>query len=375
MSMRKTTPTLTLAVLMLAVLVTVPALADTDNTAKAGKIELQSVGALEFGPDGTLFVGDSEGASVYAIEVAPEKKGSGAFEPIQDLDEKIAAVLGVGAREVLIRDMAVHPATGTVFLSVMRGRGDDAAPVIVQVDREGTVSELVLDDVRFSKLSIGNAPGPDQKSGRRRARTYTVTDLELIDGELFIAGLSNEEFSSTLRRAPFPFEGDTMTTTNLEIYHGAHGKFETHAPIYSFVQMEINGEDHLLAGYLCTPLVTFPLDEVKKGGKLRGKTIAELGWGNVPTDIVAFQQGDEQNVLIVNSRRGTMKVRGSEISAAQKRDGITTEAGPRTGVDDETVPLGAVAQAADFDSDHIAILARSLDNGSLTLMTRPKRRI
>ncbi len=43
---------------------------------------------------------------------------------------------------------------------------------------------------------------------------------------MIVAGLSNEEFASTLRSLPFPFkEGESETS--VEIYHGAHGKFET----------------------------------------------------------------------------------------------------------------------------------------------------
>ena len=365
---------LLLAFAAVAVVLVIWSLPDAraEDSLRAGKADLKSAGALEVG-DGVLFVGDSAGSAVYAIAIdPPAASGSGPIKNIQDLDEKIAALLGTRARDVLIQDLAVHQPSGTVYLSIMRGRGTDAIPVILQIDRGGEISELRLDDVRHSKLELANAPATDAKLYSWDSRTFTITDLELIDGELYIAGLTNEEFASKLRRARYPFGGE-IEVTDLEIYHGAHGEWETSAPIFSFIPYQIDGEDHLLAGYLCTPLVTFPLDEVKSKDKLRGKTIAELGYGNIPTDIVAYESAGEDWVMILNNRRGTMKIKASDIAAAHRGEGITAKVGPRTGLEDHTVPLGHLAQIADFDARHLIVLGRSMDSGSLYLRAIPKR--
>ena len=42
----------------------------------------------------------------------------------------------------------------------------------------------------------------------------------MAEGELLIAGLANDAFSSTLRRARFPFAGNARATT-LEIFHAS----------------------------------------------------------------------------------------------------------------------------------------------------------
>lgn len=55
------------ALAVLAALTVLPAAAEMT----AGKADLKSAGALEFGPGNVLFVGDSEGATVYALEVTP----------------------------------------------------------------------------------------------------------------------------------------------------------------------------------------------------------------------------------------------------------------------------------------------------------------
>ena len=69
----------------------------------------------------------------------------------------------------------------------------------------------------------------DEKA-RTPIRSMTIVDLKFHAGELFVAGVSNQEFSSTLRRIPYPFTGNA-SETQVEIYHVAHGVYETRAPI------------------------------------------------------------------------------------------------------------------------------------------------
>ncbi len=252
-----------------------------------------------------------------------------AFE-LDDLDAKLATLLGCAVDDVVIRDLAVHPRTHDVYLSVMRGRGDDAIAVIVRVDhRDGSLVDLDLSDVRCARVSIANAPTtdderlfvelPDPPEGeeleigggtiriaRHPARTGTITDLAYVDGTVLVAGMSNEEFSSNLRRIPFPFTGD-MSDNSLEIFHVSHGQWETAAPIRTLLPFD--GGRSLLASYTCTPLVHFPLDEMTGGTKVVGRTVAELGARNQPQDIVAFRQGDEDWLLVCHSAHPLMKIR------------------------------------------------------------------
>jgi hypothetical protein len=136
----------------------------------------------------------------------------------------------------------------------MRGRGDEAVPVIVRIDhRTGVLGDVALTDVAFADVAIDHAISLDDERTdvqfvdapdgeefeihgvtlrfeRPPARSATVTDMAYVDGELIVAGLSNEEFASTLRRIPFPFTG-AVDDTSLEIFHVSHGKWETAAPI------------------------------------------------------------------------------------------------------------------------------------------------
>ncbi len=262
-----------------------------------GKVELKSVGALAFGPDGLLFAGDSIGGAVFAIDVGVGSRPIGGWPEgswrdwlaIGDLDAKLAALLGTTPREVYIQDLAYHGPTQTAYLSLMRGSGSAALPILVAISGDGSLAVVSLDDVRHAKLSIRDAPAPAavDRYGRNK-RTTTITDLVFEDGELFISGLSNEEFASTLRRARYPFESEAKTTS-VEIYHGNHAAWETHAPIVTFMPFELDGKSHLLASYVCTPLVTLPIEALTPKARVRGKTIAELGWGNVPIDMIGYE--------------------------------------------------------------------------------------
>ena len=80
--------------------------------------ELSSIGAMAFGPENILFVGDSEGAGVYALDVADEARGSGHAVSMEGVGTKIAALLGTTADEIVINDLAVHPASQNIYLGI-----------------------------------------------------------------------------------------------------------------------------------------------------------------------------------------------------------------------------------------------------------------
>src|SRR5712692_6202637 len=219
----------------LLLMVGIAAGAATD-TLKPGKADLKSAGVLAFGPDGILFVGDTMGAAIFALDTQDRTpaKSAGPVE-IKGINEKIAAMLGTAPDQILINDMAVNPLSKKIYLSVSRGRGPDALPVILRVSPSGKMEELALEGVKYSKVMLPNAPEAEAKDGRGQSRRVeAITDLAFVDGKVFVAGLSNEEFASNLRAIPFPFS-QAEKGTSIEIFHGSHGRFETNAPIRTFV--------------------------------------------------------------------------------------------------------------------------------------------
>ncbi|MGI9243513.1 MAG: hypothetical protein ACR2RV_22120 [Verrucomicrobiales bacterium] len=321
-----------------------------------------SLGALEFGPDGVLFAADPKGASVFALELGGGDAAGKAPVKIEKLGEKIAALLGAKADQISINDLAIDPKSAVAYLSVSRGLGADATPVLVKA-AAGELSVVDLGKLEASRLPLSNAPeNKVTGEGRRKKnkRLESITDLAWLDGRLAIAGLSNEEFASTLRVTDYPFTG-AVGTTSLEIFHGAHGKEETHSPIRTFMPMDIGGEPNIIASYTCTPLVCIPLSKLKPETKVKGRTVAELGNRNRPLDMISYEKGGERFILMANSSRGVMKVSTKDIATI---DSITQRvAGESAGLSYETVEAwDGVVQLAKVDDGHAAII-RSGDAG------------
>jgi hypothetical protein len=332
---------------------------------QTGKATLKSAGQLAFGPDGVLFVGDTLGASIVALDTGDKKAGKkSASIEIKALNEKIAAALGTTADQILINDVVVNPASKNVYVSVSRGRGPEATPVILRTDASGKLTELSLDNIKHATVAMPNAPAADAKDQRGNSRRLeAITDLAYVDGKVIIAGLSNEEFSSTLRSIPYPFK-EVNPGAGIEIFHGAHGRFETNAPVRTFVPYNIAGTPHILAAYTCTPLVRIPVSELKPGAKVKGTTIAELGNRNRPLDMIVYKKDGTDFILMANSSRGVMKLPAQKLDSYE---GITAKT-EKQGVPYETIAsLKGVQQLDKLDDRHALLLTD--DNGSLDLRT------
>jgi hypothetical protein len=330
-----------------------------------GKASLKSAGVLAFGPDGVLFVGDSLGAAIFALDTADRtpSKAPATLE-IKGLNEKIAAAIGTTADQILINDVIVNPVSKRVYMSVSRGRGPDATPVILRTDSSGKISELSLDNVPHAMVALPNAPDPNAKDSRGGSkRMESITDLAYVDGKVIVAGLSNEEFSSTLRAVPYPFR-TADSGAGIEIFHGAHGRFETNAPVRTFVPYSVAGKPHILAAYTCTPLVRIPMSELKAGNKVKGTTIAELGNRNRPLDMIVYTKDGADFILMANSSRGVMKLPAQKLESYEP---ITEQTGPK-GVPYETIATLKGVQQLDKLDDGRAVLLTD-EGGTLDLRT------
>ena len=335
---------------------------------KAGHPDMKSAGALAFGPEGILFVGDGTGAAIFAIATGDTEAGKDkSARPVEAkaINETIAAKLGVEPRDVLINDLAVNPASKKAYLSVARGRGPDSLPAIVRVDGSGNVEVVDLDGVRFARAALPNAPDAAAQERGRSLRSQAITDLVYTDKRVFVAGLSNEEFSSRLLAIPYPFEGDSKSAS-VEIYHGAHGRFETKSPVRTFLATELKGEPHILAAYTCTPLVKIPVAELKPGAHIKGTTVAELGNHNSPLDMVAYEQDGSDFLLIANTARGVMKV---DVGPVGTIEGIARPIQGTAGLSYETLEeLKGVVQLDRLDDTHALLLIQD-EQGAQDLRT------
>ncbi len=177
----------------------------------------------------------------------------------------------------MINDVAVNPISKNVYVSASRGRGPDAMPLVVRVDASGKVTPLALDNIKHASVTLADAPAADP-SQRQNPRTLTITDMAFVNGNLMVAGMSNEEWSSALRSIPYPFTS-AAKGTQLQIWHASHGKYETQAPVRTFVPYTLGGQQYVLAAYTCTPLVKIPGErpEAGRAGEGRDDRRSRLG--------------------------------------------------------------------------------------------------
>lgn len=288
---------------------------------------LSSAGALAFDNGNTLFVGDARAGLVHAFDLTDALTDQADYQLgraqtfegrtiFNNLDVEIAALLGVEAGDIAINDMVVHSPTRQIFLSVHRGHGPDAEAVVIAVNN-GELELVDLAAAEHSSSSVGPVPTAETLEFGQPLNTLAITDIDYYAGELFIAGVSNEEFSSKLRRIPFPFTNE-ISTSSIEIWHAVHAQYETRAPIITQTIAELDGEPTLIAIYACTPIVRIPLAELTDGAEVRGTMIGEMGFGNTPLDIVPYVNGWDgtSNVVVTNTNRSAASINLEAIASA-----------------------------------------------------------
>ncbi len=351
-----------------------------DNSAA----DIVSMSALEFSEDGVLFIGDSKAGMVHALQLNDNTKSENE-ESLQvfDLEGKIGALLGTTGEDILIHDMAVNPISQNTYFSVSRARANwtsnwqlpnelTDSNILVRLTPSGEFSEVDLQDVELASIDIPN-PVDNEKEHKwkkgTKLRAEAITDLALHRGNLYVAGLSNEEFASSMWVMPYPFQGEASMTT-LEIYHGAHGAYETHAPIRTFLPYELNDKDHMMAAYLCTPLVTFETDQFSDGDHLKGRTVAEFGSGNYPIDMISYKSGEEEYIMMSNSQLPLLIIDPKDVESFEGE--ITTEVKGYLGGVKYTPRSGAgIYHIADFNAKYILATQR-MANGKMALSSLSK---
>jgi hypothetical protein len=336
-------------------------------------LRLRSIGVMTFGPDGILYVADSRAGAVYAIDLGETTRDTTTTGiMVKGVDSQIASLLGVSKGEIRVHDMVASPGSQAVYFSVTKGRGESETPVIVRLTkRDKQFSIVSLDMIRHARLELPDAASRDTTMPWEGfARSFTMTHLAVGNGELYVAGLSNEEFKSTLRRATLPF-GKGTVTTHVEIFHTSHNRFETASPIESLLPLTLNGRSIVMASYTCSPLVMFDRDALSGTGVVRGKTVAELGGGNRPFDMVTYRspRDGKQYLMIANSHRTLMRFDLADIAAAPGMTTPVKQAYQPGGVPYLPVASYGVLELDNYNSRNLVVLERSAVDGSLDLDT------
>lgn len=259
------------------------------NPSKGG-LEFSSSGKIAFGPSGILLVSDPRSAAVVAIETGdtgPVKKLS---KRVDDIEAALAKAAGVA--EVLIVDMAVNPASGKIYFSVTERPGN--RPHLLVLNADGSLESLDLADLAHVRMTLPSA---------ENAQLRNVTDLAWGKDSVIVAGQSSEEFANKIYEIPAPLEnGENGRFFSAETFHVAHNKWETKAPIQSFIPWEEDGDFYVVGAFACTPIAKFPISELESGAKIKGTSVVELGSGNRPRDMFIYER-DGVEWLVTNTQR------------------------------------------------------------------------
>jgi hypothetical protein len=370
--MRRTTTWIGIGIAMflsIAIAMTATAALQTPAPLAAGKVQLMSAGPMAFGPAGILFVGDSLGGAIVAIDTGDTKAPATPVKiNVDGIDAKIAALVGIAPDQIAINNVVVNPISKNVYVSASRGRGPDAAALIVKVDSTDKISLLPLDNAKHASVNLLDAPEANP-AARQNPRVQPITGMSYVNGTIMVAGLSNEEWSSALRSIPYPFKPLAKSAT-VQIWHSAHDRYETASPIRTFVPYKISGQDYILAAYTCTPLVKIPVSQLTPGAKVKGQVIADLGAGNQPLDMVPYKKDGHEYILIANSSFGVVKLNADKMESYRTivEPEHTTVAGPPF----EKIPaLTNVQHLAEIDSNSVLVVSGRANPVNISTVALP----
>lgn len=370
-----------LLALLLAALASTPLAAATSGTSAP---PLESISALAFAPDGTLFVGDARAGAVVALDLGARAAKSDATPlSLADVETKVAALIGARSEDVVVHDLAVDPIAHDVYLAVSRNRGKwriawnlpndlGDAHELVRIRPDGRLEGVDLAPRAWSRAELPRPIEPGRKHPFKEEvdlRTEAITDLAWDDGTLWVAGLSNEEFSSAIWRLSYPFGDAEATITTVENYHVAHQKWETEAPVRTLVPLTLGGKKMLVAAYLCTPIVLFETATLADGAHVKGRTVAELGSGNYPLDLVAVRGKKGDRLLLANSNLPLFVIDVAKLAAFE--GALTEPSESYTAGLPVEYRSGAGTQQIDLIGGKILLSLKRSPSGTLELESWP----
>jgi hypothetical protein len=249
--------------------------------ADEGNPKLKSIEAIRFGPEGMLIVGG--GSDVVTIETGDTKATTWTKTDIDDFDQFLAGKLGLGAKDIEIRRIAVNPASHKLYAAVRSLKSNQY--LILTVDGAGKVEEFSLEKVKYQRypLAVGE-----------KAITK-ITDVTWAGGRIVAATQASDQFAS---RVFTIYPGKAAANFYTETYHTGHKATETKAPIRCLMPYEDGAKTNIVGSFTCTPIVKYSLDDAAPDVKVKGTTVVELGTGNTPQSMFSYEREGKKYILI-----------------------------------------------------------------------------
>jgi hypothetical protein len=252
--------------------------------ADQGNPGISSIESIAFGPDGLLLIGG--GARIAIVATGDTKPVKWTKAEISNIDQLLAGKLGLQAKDIEVRKMVVNPMSQKAYVALQALK--TKASIILTIDGAGNVAELPLENVRYKAYPLTTPNAPVTK----------VTDIAWAGGKIVVSTQATDVFASRVFTIDPTDRSGPPVQVSTKTYHIAHKKWETQAPLRTLMPVVAGGKTSVVGSFTCTPVVRYDLDDAKNDEQVTGRSVLELGSGNMPLGMFAYNRGGKSFILV-----------------------------------------------------------------------------
>ena len=252
-----------------------------------GDVALKRINVIHFAPGGVLLIGDGASAQIIALQTGDTAKSDAAFRTIPNFQKELAGKMGTGEEDIEIIDLEINPLSQNLYAAVFNKK--TRSPGLIRIEPDGSMAPVNLKGVPHVRVPLPKG---------EKAPVNVITDVVWVDGRLIAAARCNEEFASKIFSADGPLRHDQAGQIySAETFHISHNKWETRAPMSVMIPYEEDGKHYIVGAFSCTPVVKYPIDDIQPNAAIKGISMIELGSGNRPLDMFAYEKEGKASVL------------------------------------------------------------------------------
>jgi hypothetical protein len=252
--------------------------------ADQGNPQIKAIESIAFGPNGLLLIGG--GARVVAVETGDTSPSTWSITEVPNVGQLLAGKLGLDAKDIEVRKLAVNPASHKAYVALQSLKTKDFA--ILTVDGAGKIAEFPLDNVKFASYALATP----------KASVTKVTDIVWADGKIVAATQATDKFASRVFTINPTAKDGSPTQISTKTFHVGHNRWETQAPLRVLMAYMDNGKSSVVGSFTCTPIVRYDLEDAKDDEQITGRSVVELGTGNTPLDMFAYERNGKKFILV-----------------------------------------------------------------------------
>jgi hypothetical protein len=253
--------------------------------AEQGNPGIKTIEAIAFGPGGLLLIGG--GGRVVTVETGDTAPTKWTMTEIPNINQLLAGKLGLDGKDIEIRKLAVNPASKKAYVALdsLKTKGS----LILTIDGAGNIAEFPLDKVSYTSYTL-KAP---------KVSITKVTDIAWANGKIVAATQATDKFTASRVFTINPAaKNGSPTQISTKTFHVGHNRWETSAPLRALMSYEQDGKTNVVGSFICTPIVRYDIEDAKDDEQVVGRSVVELGTGNTPRSMFAYERGGKKYLLV-----------------------------------------------------------------------------